>query len=370
MPVMNVHCRTSSFRLAWLLALLLATIAPLYAQLPALPQGAWTVVVMPDTQNYSKVDADAPLFTEMTEWMVANREARNIVLVLHVGDIVNDNQERQWVNARNSMKVLDGKIPYVLAVGNHDIGKKTASDRSTMLNTHFKISDNPLNEKMLGGLYREGELENAWYRFHTGKQDLLIFSLEFGPRKEVVAWANEVAAKHAGTPMLLVTHEFIDQKSTLTSADGKPQRTTPTTENNPHKYGIAKDGDNVMCGEELWQNLISKHPDFQLVVNGHYKSYTKDGASKFVHLKDLTSEYRCDPNGEGRITHQMLFNAQWAPRGGNGWLRLLEFQPDGKTVQVRTFSPYLARTAKDPAEAQRRNQGCEFSFELPLVAKP
>ena len=83
-----------------------------------------------------------------------------------------------------------------------------------------------------------------------------------------------------------------------------------------------------------------------------------------VHLKDLTSAYRSDPNGEGQVTHQMLFNAQWAPRGGMGWLRLLEFQPDGRTVQVRTFSPHLAKAGNDPAQAWRREPSCEFTFTL------
>ncbi len=338
-------------------------------EMPPVTKGAWTIAVIPDTQFYSANDKDAPLFTQITEWLVANREARNIQLILHVGDIVNDNKPQQWINARNSMKVLDGKIPYVLSVGNHDIGKG-ASDRSTMLNEHFKISDNPLNEKMLGGLFKEGELENAWYHFKNEQVEAIVFALEFGPRKEVVDWANGVAAKHPGLPLILVTHEFIDQESSLTSDDGLPRRTTPKTTNNPHKYGIAKK-DTVYCGEELWQVLVSKHPNFCLVVNGHYKSLGKDGNGRFVHIKDLTSCYRSDPNGDGHVTHQMLFNAQWAPRGGHGWLRLLEFQPDGKTVQVRTFSPYLAGLAEDPSKGWRRELAYEFTFELsPGIRKP
>ena len=83
-----------------------------------------------------------------------------------------------------------------------------------------------------------------------------------------------------------------------------------------------------------------------------------------VHLKDLTTAYRSDPNGEGHVPHQMLFNAQWAPRGGMGWLRLLEFQHDGRTVQVRTFSPHLAKAGNDPAQAWRWEPSCDFTFTL------
>jgi hypothetical protein len=42
----------------------------------------------------------------------------------------------------------------------------------------------------------------------------------------------------------------------------------------------------------------------------------------------------------------MVFNAQalgggWYGNGSEGWLRILEFLPDGKTVKVKTFSPFL-----------------------------
>ena len=41
---------------------------------------------------------------------------------------------------------------------------------------------------------------------------------------------------------------------------------------------------------------------------------------------------------------QMMFNVQilgggWEGNGGDGWLRILEFLPDGRTIKVRTYSP-------------------------------
>ncbi|MDB4668291.1 hypothetical protein OAF06_05905 [Akkermansiaceae bacterium] len=51
----------------------------------------------------------------------------------------------------------------------------------------------------------------------------------------------------------------------------------------------------------------------------------------------------------------MLFNAQGLGggskkegNGGDGWLRLLTFEPDGKTMTVRTFSPLFLKQGKDP----------------------
>lgn len=28
--------------------------------------------------------------------------------------------------------------------------------------------------------------------------------------------------------------------------------------------------------------------------------------------------------------------------GGDGWLRIMEFMPDGKTIKIKTFSPFFA----------------------------
>jgi hypothetical protein len=44
----------------------------------------------------------------------------------------------------------------------------------------------------------------------------------------------------------------------------------------------------------------------------------------------------------------MLVNFQMLPHGGDGWLRLLEFSADGRTVRARDYSPTLDRWGKGP----------------------
>lgn len=329
---------------------------------------SWTIAVIPDTQYYVRSARDAPLFTEMTEWLVKNRSRYKIQMVLHVGDIVDENTREQWERAKASLSVLDGHLPYVLAVGNHDLSKNS-SNRSTMLNAYFRISDNPLNEKAFGGSFQDGRLENAWYQFRSGNRNYLVFSLEFGPRKAVVEWAGKVAADHPGKSFILVTHDFIDQASALTSDDGLPQHTTSATKNSPHQYGIGKGGD-VHSGRELWDAFVSRHSNFELVVNGHYKAFKRSAGNpgKIEPIRDLAVAYRSDPYPDGRVVHQMLFNAQWAPRGGNGWLRLLEFLPDGKTVNVWTVSPHLAGAGKDASAGWPATPDLRFTLTLPPPA--
>ena len=60
-----------------------------------------------------------------------------------------------------------------------------------------------------------------------------------------------------------------------------------------------------------------------------------------------TCQFLADKAADGRTIPQMMFNSQqadgsWFGNGGDGWIRILEFRPDGKTIGVRTFSPLFA----------------------------
>ena len=71
----------------------------------------------------------------------------------------------------------------------------------------------------------------------------------------------------------------------------------------------------------------------------------------------------------GKNVQQMTFNAQAMGgghygNGGDGWLRILEFLPNGKTVNVKTFSPFFAMSPRTKHLAWRKESFDEFSFEL------
>ena len=295
----------------------------------------WAIAVLPDTQNYAKSSVNRSVLTTMTEWLRDQRDAWNIQLVLHEGDIVNNNNNtnspssgnqtstEQWMNAKASLSVLDGELPYVLATGNHDHGTTNAQDRSTRLNDFFSAADNPLVDPQQGGILRgtmePGRLENAYYELDApdGRQ-LLVVSLEWGPRQEAVEWANRVVeqSRFSEHTAILLTHSYTDNDNTRT-----------TTANTGGVAGNA--------GEDLWDELVRPNPNFEFVFSGHI------GGDGLGYIESL---------GEaGNTVHQMLFNSQFETRGGNGWIRLLEFLDDGQTVRLRTVSPLygLERTTEE-----------------------
>jgi predicted phosphohydrolase len=304
-----------------------------HAQVPANdPQpfvpGSWTMVVLPDTQNYVASTTNAPIFTQMTNWIVANKAARNIHMVLHEGDITNNNNDVQWSRAQASMDVLNGHLPYAIVPGNHDYGSNgSANVRTTLFNNYFSFSRNPLNDPARGGTirgwYEPGKMDNTYQVLTANDEKFLILNLEWGPRHSVVQWADTVASAHPDHKLILLTHAYL--YSDETRYDWATKGASQSW--NPHSYGTASDPGGTNDGQELWDKLVKKHPNFTMTFNGHV-------------LNDQVG-YLQSIGDEGNPVHQMLFNAQNDPRGGDGWLRLIEFLPDHQTAHVKTYSPFL-----------------------------
>jgi hypothetical protein len=103
---------------------------------------------------------------------------------------------------------------------------------------------------------------------------------------------------------------------------------------NPYTYGSASDPGGTNDGEDLWTKLVKIHPNFVMVFNGHVLN---DGLGRLSSTNDF-----------GNVVHQMLVNYQMKALGGEAFLRLVEFLPDGKTVQVKAFSPLYGTYKTDP----------------------
>ncbi len=306
-------------------------------------KGSFTVAVLPDTQNYSERYPET--FLAQTNWIVENAKDRNIAWVLHLGDITNNNAVAEWENAQKAMAVLDGKMPYALVPGNHDYSAGgNCQDRTTLLNDYFSVAqyrDTPT----FGGTYdrQPDQLENSYHLFSAEGRDYLVLALEFGPRRDVLRWANEVVGGHADRAAILITHAYMyfDDTRYDWQKYGKKQSW------NPHNYGVAgATNDDVADGEQLWNDLVVRHDNFVLTLNGHVLN---DGLGR------LTSA-----TPSGRDVHQVLVNFQMKPKGGDGWLRLLEFSADGKTVQTYDYSPTRQQCNTSPQN--------EFAMKLAGVS--
>jgi len=271
------------------------------------PSARFTIVVLPDaqyaTRNFPEV------FTRQTQWVAEKAAALNIAAVLHLGDITDHNLPEEWQRARESMGVLSGVVPYVLAIGNHDFlsNGRLLDRRDTLAEKYFPLESFPA----ICGTFETGSLANAFYLFEVAGKRYMVLALEFGPRDEVLDWANEVVDAHPDYQVIVITHMY-------SAVDGKRLRDPSQRQEYPQLR--------INDGEDMWRKFVSRHENIFLVLSGHtHTEAVPRQVARGIH---------------GNPVFEVLMDYQFESNGGNGWLGLLEFAPDGK-VKVRVYSPYL-----------------------------
>jgi hypothetical protein len=282
----------------------------------------FSIVVLPDTQNYtdSSFGGAPEYFYEQTKWIRKHRKKLNIVMVVHAGDIVQHaGATSEWEIASEAFETIDGEVPYILCLGNHDIADARSEQpggRDTLLNDYFGPS------RFIGNrLYRKhfeaepqrhfleaGRSDNYYLCFAGGGMRFLILALEFKPRDEVLAWANEVVAAHPERRCIVVTHGYLNAKA---------------------KRGIGEYAIEGNGPEAIWEKLVSRHENMFLVLCGHI----------------LGESVLTSAGAGGNAVHQILADYQndYVGRGGGGYLRIMTFHPGKKRIEVQTYSPSLDR---------------------------
>jgi hypothetical protein len=288
----------------------------------------FTLIVLPDTQMYARMYPN--IFVRQASWIKEWRTLHNIVGVLHEGDITDGSSAAEWRQADTALSTLDGVVPYCLTMGNHDYDPDMAKTlrSATNFNRHFgppRFAGQP----WYGGHYSNGN-ENAYYLLQGGKHRLLVLCLEFGPRDEVLAWANRVVAAHPGNPTIILTHCYTASDNTLVG---------PSDSESPRALGFEGN-----AGTEVWEKLVSRHPNIFLVLSGHVLG---DGLGHVI-----------SRGIHGNRVDQLLANYQMRKYGGAGWLRILKIHPSQHTIRIKTFSPMLEQFERDA-----QNQ-----FDIPFPA--
>jgi len=298
--------------------------------------GGYTFAVLPDTQVYSLLYPG--LFNAQTGWIAANAKRRNIVYVFGLGDITNNNTPVEWRNAADALSLLDGVVPYAVIPGNHDYGPSgDASNRVTLMNDYLpfaKVAAWPT----FGGAYEANKLDNTYHLFSVGKRNFILLALEWGPRDEVIAWANRLMDLNPDRYGIMITHAYLNNDDLRYDI----KDTAHPQDFDPHGYATP----GVNDGEELWQKLVRRH-SFVMVLNGHV-------------LGDGTG-YLASKTDTGITCHQMLSNYQFRNLGGESYMRLVEVLPDDKTIRVSTYSPLYDSYLPDA------DQTYNFTLDWPAV---
>lgn len=282
--------------------------------------GEFCLIVVPDTQRYAAYFPE--IFRTQFRWIRAQAGPLNVRFVLHVGDVVEEGEDHEWIVADEAFSLLDGVVPYLVVPGNHDIARNSNKEGSR--NTaKFNAVFSP--KRFAGRAWYGGNKgvtnDNSFAYFKAGGQEFMVLGLEYGPTDETLAWADHLVSNHEDRhKVILVTHCYMNFDDT---------RLGEGDLYNPHTSHPAWND-----GEQIWEKLVSRRKNFVMVLSGHVKD---TGTGRLV------SRTRDDTP-----VLQMLANYQFLGHGGQGWLRILKFKPAEKRLEVHTYSPWLGRTRDEP----------------------
>lgn len=368
-----------------------ATASPLFAQvqrseprIPVYPEledkGSFSMIMIPDPQSYTKFAANQPLFDLMTAWTAQNVDRLNIRAALFTGDMVEQNglltngdpshfrngdqtSRQQWEAVSRALERLDGRIPYIVCQGNHDAGYVAAENRLSAMPQYIYPERNPALVAHLAATGKNAQgyntLENAAYEFHDAAWgDLLVIAFEFAPRDEALDWARSLieSEKYRNYRVIILTHSFLDDKDNRVRSES--YKLTPRN-----------------WPQDVWEKLVYPSENICLVLCGHTGTPVPFDDAKALQQGVGGIDYRCnsafrvDRAADGHKIPQMMFNSQagdgdWFGNGGDCWLRILEFKPDGRTIRVRTFSPLFALSRITAHNAWRTADYDQFDIHV------
>jgi len=285
----------------------------------------FVIPVIPDTQG--EVNYQPAMYTSQMEWLASHRDSLRIPIVLHVGDVVDYNNTVEYQRGSDGFSLLDkAKIPYAITLGNHDTGavgenKESAAPGNTnknlrntsRFNSYFPMGRFTLQKDR----FEANKSDNATYTFKAGGLNWLVIALEFCPRQGAVNWANQILDNYPNHNAIILTHYFLTAKGEISKDNAG--------------YGD-------LTIQSVYDQLIKKHPNVILVLSGHVDN----------------SAWRDDIGEKGNHIYQILQDYQFENNGG-GYIRLLEIDPEAKTISAKMYSPHLKKTLEDASQFTFQN---------------
>lgn len=353
---------------------------------PANPCGAFTVAMIPDTQNYVDYrhqrwsgfafDAVEQFYAQM-RWIAANAKSAggDIVFATHVGDVWQHYSD--WMDpghaargfkwmpnggsevamspkvhtrgfeipvAVQAHRLIAGKLPFSVVPGNHDYDAlwtdpahpprgKRAGKRHVGGLTGFQSAFSDRSQFFKGQPWyvasNDGGADSAQI-FTAGQCRFLHIGLQYHAPDASLDWAAGVIRRFPGLPTIVSTHDYLARNGMRNLASNPLSSDLDPIDNDP---------------ERMWEEFISRHDQIFLVLSGHV------GGQGFS----------IDTNRSGNPVYQMM--ADYQGRGqtardaglddgqdvGDGWLRLLKFRldTDRPRIEVRTFSTHYGKFASE-----------------------
>ncbi len=283
----------------------------------------YSIVLLPDTQTLA--ESSPATLNAQTQWVADHVVSNNIVFLSQVGDLVDDPEDDlQWQNIDTAISILDGNpindpdglLPYSAAIGNHDYDDDNTHQGASKYTQYFGASRYDGKSWYGGSSFDE---LNHFQIFTADNRQFLHLTIEWEARDAAITWAQGILDAYADLPTILTTHAYVNSSGVHSTQQ------------------LTTDG---RSGEDVFQDLVSPNPQIFMVLGGHF-----GGEAHQVSL-----------NSAGDEVIEILANFQERPAGADGFLQLIEFDPDLDLVNVSTYSPAL--------DAFETDANSQFSLSL------
>ena len=287
----------------------------------------FTVVALPDTQNYSS--SYPSIWTSMTSWIVNNKSALNIQFVTHEGDIVNTyNNSSEWANSVTGMNQLNGQVPYLMTLGNHDIsGGQTDSNYLNNFGpntSRWKTGGNYY--PWFGGASPSGL--STYAKLTISGRPYIFLNLDIDCPTPELNWAQGVINANHNVLTFLTVHNWLAE----TGGSGSTGTGNGTRGRCHTTYTSVSQGNSP---DAVWANFVKPNNEIFAIICGH----------NFAQYNIVEN------NNAGKPVQEIMADYQTLPNGGNGFIRLMKFRPSQSTIENTTYSPYLGRYMTQPTNS-------------------
>ena len=271
---------------------------------PSYKDSSEFIYIFGDIQYYTN-SRYISIYEKSLDWIADQiHNGKQVKCVLHTGDITQSNSVSQWKQFKGAMQEITKLVPYFSMIGDHDYTWYDGRYIDDRKDTHFNEYVNyPLSTNKVVAWFEEGRMENVVVEITIHDQPLYLLILEFGPRPEVVSWANEYVHIHSDMQFILLNHRYLENGGGR-RIQGYMYRFRTTTNTTPDK---------------LWNQLIRCNDNILCVLCGHV------GGLYAIYLEE---------NDLGREVPQIQHNLQGSSYRYDNWLMQWEFPANDDSVNV------------------------------------
>ena len=268
------------------------------------------IVVIGDIQIYTLTPNYYYYYASTMNWIWSQiQHGKNIKSVLQVGDITDNNMPQQYDIFYRATYPTAELIPFIACPGNHDydwdVNQKITDRYSSRLSQYASFDS---TKSRIVAQFETNHMENIVVENYINGERYDVISVEFGPRPEVVEWAKQYVKSHSDRRYILLTHEYLTPSGQRISSNSSAEFQVGALAHSTPEY--------------IWQTLVKTCDSIVCVICGH------NGFSRHLFSK----------NSHGRDVAQILFNLQYQPNGGDGWVQIWEFPKNSDYVNVDTYN--------------------------------